>query len=90
MRNVLRRDLTNLSFLDRFVRTFVIFGIGMFVVDFFYMRATSDWLIQCLLSLVFAIWTSLLFTVSQHFVAQRYEGKNGRSKNDSCGRTSVK
>src|SRR5262245_10321119 len=72
MRNVFRRDLTNLSFLERFVRTFFIFGIGTFIVDFFYTKATSDRLIQCLISLVFALWTSLLFSVSQHFVAVRY------------------
>jgi len=80
MRNVFRRDLTNLSFLERFVRTFFIFGIGTFVVDFFYTRTTSDWLIQFLLSLVFALWTSLLFTVSEHFIAVRYKDKDGRSK----------
>ena len=80
MRNVLRRDLTNLSFLERFVRTSLIFGIGTFVVDFFYTKATSDWLIQCLVSLAFAFWTSLLFTVSQHFIAVRYKDRVGRSK----------
>ena len=83
MRNVFRRDLTNLSFLERLVRTFFIFGIGTFVVEFFYTRATSDWLIQCLLSLVFAFWTSLLFAVSEHLIAVRYKDKVSRSKNDA-------
>jgi len=85
MRNVFGRDLTNLSFLERFGRTFFIFGIGTFIVDFFYTKATSDWLIQCLVSLVFPLWTSLLFSVSEQFVAVRYKDKDkdGRSKNDS-------
>ena len=83
VRNIFRRDLSNLSFLEQFVRTFVIFGIVTFVVNFFYKSATSDWLIQPLLSLLSTIWTSLLFTVLLHFLARRYEGTSARSKHDS-------
>ena len=83
MKNIFRRNFTSLTFPERFVRTSLLLGTVTFVTEFFFFKASDYWVYQGLLSLVFAVWTSLVFAVSEHLVARGLKGTNSSSQSSS-------